>query len=206
MGGSVPKPEDAIDLGLSVKWAPWNVGADKPSDYGEYFAWGEVVPHKDAYGNYGSYDEDSYYWCQGAGNQIILKYIDDDGKTNLEKSDDAAVANWGGTWRMPTQAELAELSDSCEWKWTDNYNGSDNAGYEIRRNGYDAVLFLPAAGRRWYSNLDYEGSDGYYWSSELAPGYSSGARSLSFSSGYRIAHNNSRCYGFSVRAVCSPAE
>ena len=231
VGGSIPAVSQAVDLGLSVKWAPWNLGASQPSDYGEYFAWGEVVPKIDESGNYLSYDWDTYYWMaegksdwtnitkyQAEDSQYAGDWYDHakdfigDGKTTLESSDDAATANWGGKWRMPTQAELAELSnsDNCEWTWTDNYNESGHSGYVVKskKTGYeDAVLFLPAAGRRWRSYLDGEGSDGYYWSSELYPWDSSYARDLGFRSGYHNADNdNYRCLGFSVRAVCPPAE
>ena len=213
VGGAIAKESEAIDLGLSVKWAPWNIGANTPTDYGEYFMWGEVTPKKDADGNYGSYYWDTYCFGTVAAKQtIMLKYNDVDGKTTLEPSDDAATANWGGKWRMPTQAELDELcnSDNCEWTWTDNYNESGHSGYVIKskKTGYeDAVLFLPAAGRRWRSYLNYEGSYGYYWSSELSPWHSDGARYLNFFSGDRDADYDGRCYGgFSVRAVCPPAE
>ncbi len=213
VGGSVPKVSEAIDLGLTVKWAPWNIGASKSSDYGEYFMWGEISPKKDADGNYGNYYWDTYCLGNDAAKQtIMLKYNDVDGKTTLESSDDAATANWGGKWRMPTQAELAELSnkDNCEWTWTDNYNESGHSGYIVKskKDGYeDAVLFLPAAGHRWNSSLLYEGSNGFFWSSELGPWSSSDARCLYFGSGYRSAdYYDSRFNGFSVRAVCPPAE
>ena len=231
VGGAIAKESEAIDLGLSVKWAPWNLGASQPSDYGEYFAWGEVVPETDENGNYLSYDWDTYYWmAEGKSDWTnITKYQAEDfqyaadwydhakdfigdGKTTIESSDDAATANWGGKWRMPTQAELAELSnsDNCEWTWTDNYNESGHSGYVVKskKTGYeDAVLFLPAAGYRWRSNLDYEGSYGYYWSSELSPWNSNYARDLYFYSGGHGADGYSYRYnGFSVRAVCPPAE
>ncbi len=214
VGGSVPKISESVDLGLSVKWAPWNIGASKPSDYGEYFMWGEVAPKKDADGNYGSYYWDTYcFYNQSAKLTIVFKYSDADGKTSLESSDDAATANWGGKWCMPTRAELAELSneDNCEWTWTDNYNESGHSGYIVKskKTGYeDAVLFLPAAGCRRNMNLYNEGSYGYYWSSDLIPWGSDvdDARNLYFYSGYRTTDFSSRCHGFSVRAVCPLAE
>ena len=230
-GGAIAKESEAIDLGLSVKWAPWNLGASQPSDYGEYFAWGEVVPKIDESGNYLSYDWDTYYWMaegksdwtnitkyQAEDSQYAGDWYDHannfigDGKTTLESSDDAATANWGGKWRMPTQTEFDELSnsDNCEWTWIENYNGSGHRGYVIKskKTGYeDAVLFLPAAGRRWYWNLFCEGSQGYYRSSELGPWNSDLARSLYFYSGRNYAvFSNDRYNGFSVRAVCPPAE
>ena len=229
VGGAIAKESEAIDLGLSVKWAPWNLGASQPSDYGEYFAWGEVVPKTDENGNYLSYDCGTYYWmAEGdSGWTHITKYqtwdyqleaysytkdFFGDGKTTLESSDDAATANWGGKWRMPTHAELAELfnSDNCEWTWTDNYNESGHSGYVVKskKTGYeDAVLFLPAAGDWWRSSLLDEGSYGYYWSSELRPMCYRSARILIFGSVFHDAGSHDyRSRGFSVRAVCPPAE
>ena len=212
VGGAIAKESEAIDLGLSVKWAPWNIGASKSSDYGEFFMWGEVTPKKEEDGSYGLYSWDTYCYGKEADKQtIMLKYNDGDGKTTLEPSDDAATANWGGKWRMPTRAELDELcnSDNCEWTWTDNYNESGHCGYVVKskKTGYeDAVLFLPAADGQC-SGLGVEGSFGYYWSSELNPWYSSYAGYLYFGSDDRNAdYSDSRCDGFSVRAVCPPAE
>ena len=213
VGGSVPKVSESIDLGLSVKWAPWNIGASEPSDYGKYFMWGEVSPKKDVDGIYGNYYWDTYcFYNQSAKQTIMFKYNDADGKTTLEPSDDAATANWVGKWRMPTQAELAELSneDNCVWTWTDNYNESGHCGYVVKskKAGYEgAVLFLPAAGLRRRMGHGDEGSIGYYWSSGLYPGNSYYARNLYFEADYCSAdYESDRCIGFSVRAVCTPAE
>lgn len=232
VGGIVPNTSEAIDLGLSVRWAPWNLGASQPSDYGAYFAWGEVVPKKDKAGNYLSYGWDTYKWMADGKSDgtCITKYqttdkaydaiwydsaktFTGDGKTTLESSDDAATANWGGKWRMPTLAELEELldKDNCEWTWAYNYNGVGQTGYVVKskKAGYeDAVLFLPAAGDQWDSNLNGGGAYGYYWSSELIPWDSRYPKSLNFYSGGCGAgdYYSSRCYGFSVRPVCPPAE
>ncbi len=209
VGGSVSKESDAIDLGLSVKWAPWNIGASKPSDYGEYFMWGEITPKKEADGNCRYYGWNTYSLGYFADMRaVMLKYNDADGKTTLEPSDDAAAINWGGKWRMPTQAELAELSseDNCEWAWIDNYNESGHSGYVIKSKqaGYEGVfLFLPAAGYWCYSDLYDEGASGFYWSQKLFPCSPNYANNLSFNSGGRsVAHSLNRCFGFSVRAVC----
>lgn len=230
VGGTVPNILEAIDLGLSVIWAPWNIGASKASDYGEYFAWGEVAPKLDESGNYLSYDWKTYYWIFGGQSdwQNITKYQTDDtqysgiwynenqnfigdGKTTLEDSDDAATVNWGGRWRMPTQAEFEELSntDNCEWTWTDNYKESNHSGYVIKskKNGYEeAVLFLPAAGARFEKDLYCTGGDGFYWSSSLDSGYSNFALGVYFYSDDCYNSFDQRCCGFSVRAVCSRSE
>ena len=89
-----------VDLGLSVKWATCNVGANNPEDYGDYFAWGETTT-KD------TYNLSTYKWCNGSYS-TLTKYCNNssygnngftDNKTQLELSDDAARANWGGSWR-----------------------------------------------------------------------------------------------------------
>ena len=107
-----PDGVEAVDLGLSVKWANMNVGAKKDSGFGSYFAWGEIKP-KDYY------SWDTYVWSKG-NTQYLVKYSVADRKTQLVPSDDAARANWGGDWRMPTVEEYEELLDpvKCKWEWT----------------------------------------------------------------------------------------
>ena len=218
VGGAVPAESAAIDLGLSsgTLWAPWNVGAAKPGAAGAYFAWGETAAKE-------SYDWSTYKWMKEGEShwKHITKYTTDDGqttadwytdfvgdgKTTLDAADDAASANWGGDWRMPTQAQLQELSDYCAWEWKKadwDANGS-LAGYLLTGlNGNK--LFLPAAGGRWGSALSSFGSSGYYWSAELYSGNSSLARRLNFYSGDWGADNYYRNAGFSVRPVCPSAE
>ena len=108
---TAPAGVEAVDLGLSVKWANMNLGASKSSDYGTYYAWGETKPKK-------YYSWDTYAWSKGNA-QYLIKYSPSDGKTQLEASDDAARANWGGDWRMPTAKEFEELvnPDNCTWEW-----------------------------------------------------------------------------------------
>lgn len=173
VGGKVPKVSEAVDLGLSVKWAPWNVGASQPTDYGEYFTWGEVTP---------GIDSEGYRYYEGFDNEA--KYNHDGGLETLEASDDAATANWGSSWRMPTYDEQWELQDEerTSWEWVEDYNGSGHNGYIIRslKVGYeDAEIFLPAAGfyssgrshlwstdwscLYWHSDLGRSGYNGESW-------------------------------------------
>ena len=116
---TAPAGVEAVDLGLSVKWANMNLGASKSSDYGTYYAWGETKPKK-------YYSWDTYAWSKGNA-QYLIKYSPSDGKTQLEASDDAARANWGDDWRMPTAKEFEELvnPDNCTWEWItkDGVNG-----------------------------------------------------------------------------------
>ena len=186
-----------VDLGLSVKWATMNVGANAPEEYGDYFAWGETNSKTD-------YSWENYKWCNGS-ETTMTKYCTDsdygtvDNRTTLELSDDAARANWGGTWRIPTRDEFTELRTKCTWEWTslNGVNGRKVTG----PNGNS--IFLPAAGYRDDSSLDNAGSSGSYWSSSLSTDdplygwYLYFLRSSDFNMDY-----HSRFDGRSVRAVC----
>lgn len=192
-----------VDLGLSVKWATCNVGADNPEDYGLYFAWGETTGYTQDTNDGHYFDLANYKWCNGSYD-TMTKYCTNsiygtvDNKTTLELADDAAHVNWGGSWRMPTKAELYELRNNCTWTWT-TQNGVN--GYKVvGKNGNS--IFLPAAGSRWSGNLDFAGSYGYYWSSSLGPDDSSIACDLYFSAGYWDWYGHDRYKGSSVRAVC----
>lgn len=188
---------DYVDLGLSVKWATCNVGATKPEEYGDYFAWGETEPKS-------TYNWSTYKYCNGSSS-TLTKYNTDrskgtvDNKTTLELSDDAARANWGGSWRMPTDAELTELREQCTWTWTSK-NGVN--GYKVTSQSNGNSIFLPAAGYRSGSSLYYAGSYGYYWSSLLNTGYPGRAWGVDFRSGSVSRYYYSRCHGHSVRPVC----
>ena len=205
--GSKPDPgtpddngHEYVDLGLpsGVLWATCNVGADSPEDYGDYFAWGETTPKS-------TYDWSTYKWCNGSYD-TQTKYCTNsylgtvDNKTILELSDDAANANWGGDWMMPTMYELNELrdTDNCTWTWT-TQNGVN--GYKVTSKSIGNSIFLPAAGGRNGSDLYNAGSYGYYWSSSLCPSNSDYAYFLYFSSDYISWNGYYRNYGRSVRPV-----
>ena len=186
-----------VDLGLSVKWATCNVGATKPEEYGDYFAWGETTPKS-------TYDWETYKYCNGSFDSLT-KYNNssifgtEDYKKTLELADDAARANWGGSWRMPTRAEQDELRKKCTWKWT-TQNGVN--GYIVTSKSNGNSIFLPAAGYRCDSPLYSAGSFGYYWSSSLYTDYPNGAYNLSFDSNSVDWVYYNRNLGFSVRPVC----
>ena len=139
---------------------------------------------------------------------FFLKYDGSAENEKLESSDDAATANWGVGWRMPTIEEFKELIDenNCKWTWIDNYNGARLNGYEVKSKKTGALLFLPAAGYRWDSDHDAAGFDGYYWSSELSSGNANVARCLFFCQNNRYSDRDYRCYGLSVRAVAVSTE
>lgn len=177
-------PGTAVDLGLSVKWANVNVGADSPEDYGGYFAWGETE-EKD------EYSEGSYLYYNNGYQNI---------GSDISGTDyDVAHVRWGGTWRMPTITELKELSDECTWTWT-TQNGVN--GYKVTGPNGNSI-FLPAAGYRYGTSVDYAGSYGYYWSSSLDTNGSDKALVLVFSSyGHYAGIDDYRGNGKSVRPVC----
>ena len=166
-----------VDLGLSVKWATCNVGASSPSDYGNYYAWGETTVKPEYNYTFHIYGEE----CMG--------------DISGDSRHDAARANWGGGWRMPTSAECKELKDKCKWTWTsqDGHNGCRVTG----PNGNS--IFLPAAGWRVGSSLSNAGEIGYYWSS--SPGDRKYPCFLSFFRYYACMSHNSSYSGQSVRAV-----
>ena len=162
--GSKNVIHEYIDLGLSVKWATCNVGATKPEEYGDYFAWGETEP-KDYY------DWSTHKWCNGSYDTLTKYCLSSfcgtyDGKTTLEMNDDAANANWGEKWRMPTDVEIIELINNCTWTWTTQ---NDVKGYKVTSKSNGNSIFLPAAGYRYDSSLSSAGIGGCYWSSSVYP-------------------------------------
>ncbi|MBO7652183.1 MAG: InlB B-repeat-containing protein [Bacteroidales bacterium] len=190
-----------VDLGLSsgTKWATCNVGANNPEGYGDYFAWGETTPKE-------TYNWRTYRYCNGDYNKLTkycnnAEYGNDgftDALTTLEASDDAATANWGSVWRMPTQTELNELKNSCTVTWV-TYNGV-NGRLFTGPNGNS--IFLPAAGGRVVSELYNAGSYGNYWSSSFSTDLPYRAWHLYFYSDYYGMNSYDRSYGQSVRPVC----
>ena len=177
-----------VDLGLSVKWATCNVGATKPEEYGDYYAWGETTTKA-------TYSWDTYTLTTDGGS-TFTKYNTTDGKTVLELADDAARANWGGAWRMPTDAEWTELRENCTWTWTTK-NGVN--GYEVKSKTNENAIFLPAAGYRDDDDLSNAGF-GYYWSSSLST-YPLSAWGVFLDSGGVSRYGDNRYCGLSVRPV-----
>ena len=197
-GGGGGDEHAYVDLGLpsGLLWATCNVGADTPDAYGDYFAWGETTPKS-------VYDIDTYQYCNG---YTLTKYCNNssygyngftDNLTTLLPEDDAAAANWGNGWRMPTKEEFLELLDNTTVTWTQQ-NGVN--GYLFTASNGNS-LFLPAAGYRWNDELFLAGYDGTYWSSSLSTDYPSNAWYFLFSSYGEGVFDESRYDGRSVRAV-----
>ena len=185
-----------VDLGLSVKWATMNVGAEIPEDYGDYFAWGETAPKE-------VYDRSTYKWCNGSKNTLtkyntISSYGIVDNKTQLELSDDAASVNWGGSWRIPTNTEMTELREQCTWTWI-TQNGVN--GYKVTSKSNGNSIFLPAAGYYYDNSSNRARSYGYYWSSLLSIGNPDNAWFVYYDTGNKYGEDGNRYYGRSIRAV-----
>ena len=199
--GIVPDTHEYVDLGLpsGTLWATTNIGASTPEEFGDYFAWGETTTKE-------FYDWSNYQWCTGKWN-TMTKYCTIsshglngfvDGKTELDPEDDAATANWGSEWCMPTSEQQDELRTQCTWTWTTS-NGVN--GYEVSKNGKS--IFLPAAG--YYTGSQTSpystGNLGYYWSRTLYPTKSYQAEYFYFYSTGVAWYYGNRHGGFSVRAV-----
>lgn len=189
--GSMP-PSHAVDLGLSVKWADMNVGAKTAEDYGDYFSWGETEPKSVCNWN-------TYFDSVNGSYSNFNKYYNHGGKNVLDSEDDAASANWGKNWRLPTRAELEELLNNCSWLWT---TLNDVEGYMVTSKSNGNSIFLPAAGYCHEDSLHNNGSGGYYWSNSLQPTWSFRAYSISFDFSNMYGYNGNRADGQSVRPVC----
>jgi len=190
-----------VDLGLpsGTRWATCNVGASTPTAYGNYYAWGETTTKE-------TYTWTNYRFRTSGDSDYNVRFskynthsscgpVDD--LTALEASDDAATANWGSGWRMPTDNELGELKRNCTVTNT-TLNGVSGHLF-TGPNGNS--IFLPAAGCRYGSELRNAGSYGYYWSSLLKMSIPPAAWDFEFGSYYGVNANSRNC-GLSVRAVC----
>ena len=193
---NTPDGVEAVDMGLSVKWANVNMGAKKSTDFGNYYAWGETKP-KDYY------SWDSYIWSRG-NSPMLTKYSVGDRKSQLTLADDAAHANWGGKWRMPTEAECEELAnpDNCIWEWTTN-NGIN--GYKVTSKKTGNSIFLPITGFRFYGKTQFRAIYGYYWTSTVFTGNPKNAIRLEFNlDEVKVDYGNlssNRFSGHCIRAV-----
>lgn len=188
-----------VDMGLSVKWATLNIGAQQPEGYGHYYAWGEQEERN-------SYTWTTYSHCTGSYLNMTKYVVQSNTSSNfgavdhiqtLELVDDVANTEWGGDWRMPTNEEWYELAVSCTWVWTSR-NGIN--GYEVIADNGNSI-FLPAAGSKNYSTLFNANACGYYWSSSLYEAKANNAYHLYFDSTTGNTTYRYRYYGHTIRAV-----
>ncbi len=202
--GNTLNGHEYVDLGLpsGTLWAACNVGANTPEEYGDYFAWGETAPKT-------TYNWSNYKYCNGGdGWNTLTKYCYDasygyngfaDNLTILLPEDDAATANWGSGWCMPTADQWDELRDNTNTSWI-TQNGVGGCLFTAS-NGHS--LFLPAAGDRWGGELIDAGSIGGYWSSSLYTDDPNLAWNFYFGSDGYLMGNGGRFGGLSVRPVRS---
>ena len=186
---------EAVDLGLSVKWANMNLGATTPESYGDYYAWGETKTKK-------TYSWTNYIWCKGS-NTTLTKYNTDsdygtvDNKTRLLDEDDVAHINLGEKWRLPTKTEWDELRNSCTWRKTTH---NLVTGYLITGENGNSI-FLPAGGYLGTRNIRNVGRQGYYWSSTAAKHTSGVATGFQFNDKSTELRLLPTDYGCCIRAV-----
>ena len=205
----MPDEHDWVDLGLpsGTLWATCNVGAENPEDYGDYFAWGETIGYN---GGKTTFNWVTYKYARGTSD-TLTKYCTDsskgtvDGKTELDPEDDAATANWGSNWQIPSYEQCEELLDESYTysTWT-TQNGVD--GRLITSKINMKTIFLPAAGSHWKEDVfRYKpGSDGGYWIRLIKTSYNPYANALHFNSGYIEIDSRSeqqRFFGQSIRPV-----
>ena len=205
------KDHEYVDLALpsGTLWATCNIGASKPEEYGDYFAWGEVAPNngippKD------EYNWTNYKWSEGS-EKSITKYCYNeiygtvDKKEVLDPEDDAAIANWGNNWCMPTDKQMQELFNYTEQEWT-TLNGVIGVKFTRKLNGKS--IFLPAAGYRSYRASKDVGYMGCYWTRMLRSSINPGPVPYDACEGYFYMEDKfisinhaARYYGGSIRPV-----
>ena len=190
-------------------WADTNIGAEKPWESGYYFWWGDTVGYKFEDGIWVASDSSS----RGFSFEKKKKNVPTLGKDisalrkkrwitaddTLAPEHDAAHVQWGGGWRMPTQQDLDDLCNKCDWNWT-TVHGIN--GYTVRgRDAYaSASIFLPCADYGTGTSLSNAGSQGYYWSSaSRSDGYTSWSLYISLSC--HDMYGNLRSRGQSIRPV-----
>ena len=175
-----------VDLGLSVYWASCNLGAEKPEESGEYYAWGETKPKS-------KYSESNYSYY----NDNTASYIDI-GNNISGTSYDAATFNLGNDWRIPTKDEMDELKNKCKWEWkqVSGINGFMVTG----PNGN--TIFLPASGYH-YSYISHLNEDLAYWTATPTSSKTTAYALQGHSSFYDVFSAMYRYAGYSIRPVTS---
>ena len=228
----VIKPHETVNFCTpNLEWSVCNLGASKPEDYGDYYAWGETAPYyqNGAWCEHPSHNSGitfdasaGYGWKNYLDGSSTSWDASKDWKpygtgTTLTSDHDAATQAWGGYWRMPTTAEWKALYENNTFEWLKAGDSSEKvegfkavaAGYLVVKGGKNSdaldasvYMFLPAAGDRSGTSLIFAGSSGYYWSSSLDSSNPYFAYNMGFYSGNVTPQDRSnRYFGFSVRPV-----
>ena len=198
-----------VDLGLpsGTLWATMNVGANKPSDYGLYFQWGDTNGYaKDQIGRESGqkkfeFDYSDYKWYLSGNSyndDLSFKKYNTKG-SKLELEDDAARANMGGDWHMPTPEQIQELLDNTTNTWT-SLNDVNGRLFTSKKDQSKSIFF-PGANNAWDGSVPGSGGSGDVLSSMSSKKYVDSAQVLSFGSGGFSLNYNERYYGCSVRGV-----
>lgn len=202
-----------VDLGLSVRWAKYNVGSTTPEGCGDYYAWGETETYyeigysqENPQNHWKDGKSSGYNWSSytklATGTNNHTKYNYTDLKKTLDPEDDVAYVQWGGKWRMPTYDEFAEIEIHCTWRWTD-VNGVN--GYKVisKMDGYqDRFIFLPVTGSRFNLELKDVGKTGDYWTSSLSSYIDCPWNFYLHEKRYQFDDYDYRVNGKTVRPVC----
>ena len=222
---------DYVDLGLpsGLKWRKYNLGADKETDSGLYFQWGDTVGYtKEQVGVDKQFDWDDYKWSIDGSSSNFSKYTGSD-KTVLDLEDDAAHVMLGGNWRMPTYDECLELYKNTKIYLVLSNNDTIEANYEgaqeqdgaymipwseevpsgatisgckfCNKSDASKYIFVPAAGFADNGSVRHEGVYGFCWSSSLLSQYVVNAWYPGFDGGVCGIGSGNRRSGFGVRAV-----
>ena len=188
---SAPRPEP-VDLGLSVKWASCNLGATAPEGYGDYYSWAETKVKDDySWSSYSQTDGDNKHALNKYTVRFALHYV-------MEPEDDAARVLLGGGWRMPTDPEMRELQQNCDWVWSEK---DGVKGYKVTSRINGNSIFLPAAGYMEGKELIAAGSGGRYWTTTRHPYYAWCAQHLFFSIDNQYVYFYGRYRGYSIRPI-----
>ena len=198
------KQYEYIDLGLpsGLKWAKCNVGAKKETEHGDYFMWGSAEPNtkttcnwmKNPFNNGSDSCDEEYF------NAHKSEWLDDNDNLKLEY--DAARANMGGDWRMPTKDDFQELLDNTDSEWVHDYNGTGVGGRKFTSKTNGNSIFIPFSGERLDSSFYFQGTFGNVWSSSRNASAPNCAWNLYLDSvGFVVDSDDIRCYSFVVRGV-----
>jgi formylglycine-generating enzyme required for sulfatase activity len=205
-------PGTAIDLGLpsGTLWASCNVGATKPEDFGNYYAWGETE------------EKDYYYWdnymCEesecGTTKDPVYTWNGNKLYADIAGSKfDVATSKWGSSWHMPSSTQMDELLNECIWTWCDGdktkYNGTNVKGYIISSKVNNNKIFLPAAGNYHKDEILYKNESCLYWSSSQFDGspfegeanYTNSNSAMGMDYNNKATYTDLRYYGQTIRPV-----
>ena len=182
------------------------MGARKSSDYGLYFQWGDTSGYTANQIGTGegqkkfARDWSDYKWHLSGSideNNLAFKKYTTTGAT-LELEDDAANANMGGDWHMPTRTQIKELTVNTTSTWA-TQDGVNGRLFTSKKNSKS--IFIPAAGLAWDGSVSNSGRYCHVWSSMLDTDMVFYGQYLKFNSRSVYLDRIYRSDGCSVRGV-----